>query len=202
MPKTAADYTWFSKEFPLLAEAYCFTLVRDVSPDDLINRLGGRREGTTDDITAFVDHSYGPTLDGDFGAMAALGPWTLLIEPNGYLGVNEERAMPASAGTCWVSHFVNVNRVGAFLWAEDEEARLRFDPMFPNHRWGSTPDALLETMRHIGFHLGDEKPENCLSRQAAFALAGHLTGVSLSARLLMETTYTLASLPHSQPGRV
>jgi hypothetical protein len=41
--------------------------------------------------------------------MTTVGDRTLLIEPNGYLGVTEEKALSTSAGTRWVSHFVNIN---------------------------------------------------------------------------------------------
>ncbi|MFF0477013.1 DUF6461 domain-containing protein [Streptomyces sp. NPDC004284] len=37
--------------------------------------------------------------------MTTVGTWTLLIEPNGYLGVTEEQALPAPAGASWVSPF-------------------------------------------------------------------------------------------------
>ncbi|WP_263986795.1 DUF6461 domain-containing protein [Streptomyces sp. RLB3-17] len=51
--------------------------------------------------------------------MTTVGDRTLLIEPNGYLGVTEEKALSTSAGTRWVSHFVNINGLDSFLWAED-----------------------------------------------------------------------------------
>ncbi|MFI6455049.1 DUF6461 domain-containing protein [Streptosporangium amethystogenes] len=42
------DYAWFSYErFPELAEAYCFTYVRGLAPEQLVVRLGGRPEDFT-----------------------------------------------------------------------------------------------------------------------------------------------------------
>ncbi|MFJ5834970.1 DUF6461 domain-containing protein [Streptomyces sp. NPDC093089] len=35
MTKTGADYAWFEDDFPDIAEAYCFTLVRGLSPAEL-----------------------------------------------------------------------------------------------------------------------------------------------------------------------
>lgn len=70
-----------------------------------------------------------------------------------------EMALPASAGTVWVSHFVNVNGVDAFLWAEDGTSRLAFEPGFPDSRQGSSPDELLEVMRRFGFHFWEEKSD-------------------------------------------
>ncbi|MEU7330901.1 DUF6461 domain-containing protein [Streptomyces parvus] len=198
MTKTGADYAWFEGDFPDIAEAYCFTLVRGLSPAGLVSRLEGRPAAPLQGIAAVVDAAFAQydLEDGDrqLVAMTALGTWTLLIEPNGYLGITEERALPASAGTTWVSHFVNVNAVGTFLWAEDQALRLCFDPMFPEGRWGTTPDELLDVMQRIGFHFDDDDPETDLSSPAAFALAEHLTGVAITPTLLQDTTFTCATV--------
>ncbi|MEU7278837.1 DUF6461 domain-containing protein [Streptomyces sp. NPDC045431] len=199
MTTTAADYAWFEDRFPDLAEAYCFTLVENLAPADVLHRLDGREEAPLTGAEAVGDAAFAlfSRTDGtrQLVAMTALGSWTLLIEPNGYLGVTEARALPASAGTRWVSHFVNVNAVDAFLWAEDGVRRLWFEPLFPDERWGTTPDDLLDAMHRIGFHFGDgDAPEPDLSGPAAFALAEHLTGVALTAELLEGTTFTCGSV--------
>ncbi|MEV4947860.1 DUF6461 domain-containing protein [Streptomyces sp. NPDC053755] len=200
MTKTGADYAWFENDFPDIAEAYCFTLVRGLSPAELILRLEGREETPMRGISAVVDATFAQyeLEDGDrqMVAVTTVGAWTLLIEPNGYLGVTEERALPASAGTSWISHFVNINAVGTFLWAEDQALRLCFDPMFPEERWGTTPDELLDVMVGIGFHVEDDAPESDedLSSPAAFALAEHLTGVAITPELLLDTTFTCATV--------
>ncbi|MFH8715130.1 DUF6461 domain-containing protein [Streptomyces zaomyceticus] len=198
MTKTAADYVWFEDDFPDIAEAYCFTLVRGLSPAELMSRLEGRPEEPLRGIAAVVDATFA-RYDQEKGdrqliAMTPLGAWTLLIEPNGYLGVTEEQALPASARTSWVSHFVNINGLGTFLWAEDQVLRLCFDPMFPEDRWGTEPDGLLDVMRRIGFHFDDDDPETDLSSPAAFALAEHLTGVAVTPTLLRDTTFTCATV--------
>ncbi|MDV5143158.1 DUF6461 domain-containing protein [Streptomyces sp. SBC-4] len=198
MTRTAADYTWFENDFPDIAEAYCFTLVRDLTPAELMSRLKGRPEAPLKGIAAVVDAAFAQYDLGDGNwqlvAMTTVGSWTLLIEPNGYLGVTEEQALPASAGTSWVSHFTNINAVGTFLWAEDQVLRLCFDPMFPEDRWGAAPDELLDVMRRIGFHLEVEDPEPDFSPQAAFALAEHLTGIAITPALLQDTTFTCATV--------
>ncbi|MFF3015688.1 DUF6461 domain-containing protein [Streptomyces sp. NPDC057939] len=197
MTKTGADYAWFENDFPDLAEAYCFTLVRGLSPDDVASRLEGRVEKPLRGIAAVVDAAFAQhdLTDGasQLMAMTTVGGWTLLIEPNGYLGVTEGRALPASAGASWVSHFVNVNAVGTFLSAQDQVLRLCFDPMFPEDRWGTAPDEFLDVMRQIGFHF-EEAPETDLSSPAAFALAEHLTGVAITPALLQDTTFTCATI--------
>ncbi|MFE6104175.1 DUF6461 domain-containing protein [Streptomyces laurentii] len=195
--KTGADYTWLENDFPDLAEAYCFTLVRGLPPVELTSRLEGRPQPALHGIAAVVDAAfarYGHEEDGrQVVAMTTVGDWTLLIEPNGYFGATEDHALPVSAGTSWVSHFVNINALGTFLWAEDRTLRLSFDPMFPEERWGSTPDALLDAMHHAGFPF-EESPEPDLSSPAAFALAEHVTGVALTPALLRDTTFTCATI--------
>ncbi|MFG1807841.1 DUF6461 domain-containing protein [Streptomyces sp. NPDC049040] len=198
MTKTAADYAWFENDFPDIAEAYCFTLVRGLSPAELISRLDGRPEAPLQGIAEVVDTAFAQynLEDGarQLIGMTTVGAWTLLIEPNGYLGVTEERVLPASAGASWVSHFLNVNALGTFLWAEDQVLRLCFDPMFPEDRWGTAPDVLLDAMERIGFHLEEEAPETDLSSPAAFALAEHLTGVAITPALLQDTTFNCATV--------
>ncbi|MGW1029311.1 DUF6461 domain-containing protein [Streptomyces sp. NPDC002577] len=198
MTATATDYTWFEESFPELAEAYCFTLVDQLTPSDLLHRLDGRAEssltGTDTVVDAAFDLSHRSDGTRQLIAMTTIGSWTLLIEPNGYLGVTEDRAFPASTGTCWVSHFVNINGLDSFLWAEDTVKRLWFEPMFPDDRWGTTPDELLDVMHRIGFHFGEEAPETDLSAPAAFALAEHLTGVAITPELLLDTTFTCGSV--------
>ncbi|MYV56088.1 DUF6461 domain-containing protein [Streptomyces sp. SID3212] len=200
MTKTGADYAWFESDFPDIAEAYCFTLVRGLSPSELISRLEGRSETPLQGIAAVVEAAFAlyELEDGDrqLIAVTTVGAWTLLIEPNGYLGVTEERALPASAGTSWISHFVNINAVGTFLWAEDQALRLCFDPMFPEDRWGTTPDVFLDVMTRIGFHVDEDAPETerDLSSPAAFALAEHLTGIAITPELLQDTAFTCATV--------
>jgi Family of unknown function (DUF6461) len=197
MTATAADYLWFEERFPDLAEAYCFTLVYKLEPSEILRRLGGQEEPALTGTTAAVDAAFDLSERSDgtrqLIAMTILGSWTLMIEPNGYLGVTEERALPASAGTRWISHFVNVNGVDSFLWAQDTVMRLCFQPLFPDDRWGTASDEHLDLMHRIGFHFGEEIPETDLPPLAAFALAEHLTGVALTPELLQETMFTCGS---------
>ncbi|MEU1203298.1 DUF6461 domain-containing protein [Streptomyces sp. NPDC005813] len=199
MTATAADYVWFEECFPDLAEAYCFTLVHNLPPSDVLARLGGQTESSQTGTTAIVDAAFDLLGRSDnarqFVAMTTVGDWTLLIEPNGYLGVTEEKALPASAGTRWVSHFVNINGVDSFLWAEDTAKRLTFEPGFPDQRWGTTPDELLDAMHRSGFQFWDETSDTAepLAAEAAFALAEHLTGVHITPELLRDATFVCGS---------
>lgn len=199
MTATATDYLWFEQLFPELAEAYCFTLVRGLPPAEVLRRLDdGREEPPRTGVDEIVEAAFA-LLDAEDGrhflAMTTVGDWTLIIEPNGYIGVSEEYALPASAGTRWVSHFVNINGVDLFVLAEDGENRVTFEPGFPDTRWGSAPDELLEAMHAIGFQFGDEvsDTEDFVSEPAAFALAERLTGVRITPELLRGTTFACGS---------
>ncbi|MFJ5120469.1 DUF6461 domain-containing protein [Kitasatospora sp. NPDC088548] len=194
MTVTAADYLWFEDRFPDLAEAYCFTLVNDLAPSELLQRLKGQEHPALSGVTAVVEAAYDLGDTQQLVAMAGLGSWTLMIEPNGYLGVSEEWALPASAGTTWISHFCNVNGLDSFLWAEDAAMRLAFEPMFPDSRWGNTPDDQLERMHRVGFHFGADEPEIDQSVAAAFALADAMTEVRLTPGFLETTTFTCGSV--------
>lgn len=85
--------------------------------------------------------------------------------------------------------------IGTFLWAEDQVLRLCFDPMFPDDRWGTASDELLEVLQRIGFPFGEQPPEIDLSSPAAFALAEHLTDVAITPELLTEATFSCATVP-------
>ncbi|MFE9636315.1 DUF6461 domain-containing protein [Streptomyces sp. NPDC006463] len=65
MTKTGADYAWFENDFPDIAEAYCFTLVRGLSPAELVSRLEGRSEAPLQGIAAVVDAAFAQYELGD-----------------------------------------------------------------------------------------------------------------------------------------
>ncbi|MFJ4874046.1 DUF6461 domain-containing protein [Streptomyces sp. NPDC088745] len=193
---TAADYMWFEEDFPDLAESYCVTLVHDVTPHELVRRLKGRPEPEVTGSTALVDTAYdlwGPSITRTYFGTTMLGAWTVMIEPNGWHGVNEAKALPASVGTRWISHYdnANANNDGAFLWAEDTELRLHFELRDAGYRSGTRADDLLEEIRHLGFAFPEEPTDTDadLAVPAAFALAEHLTGLRVTPTLLRDTSF-------------
>lgn len=196
---SAEDYRWFGRKFESLAVAYCFSYLRDVSADDALTRFGveGRRrtlrlddleERAFDDVGSDCDYSYPGALE--------LDGWTLLIEPNGFLGESEVGEQ-ASRGSELVAHFSNVNATNRFVWAIDGDTKVTFDMMFPDDRDGSAPDALVEQMRSSRFDLDrgeDDEPDD-LWEEAGFALAGNLTGVRLSPKQLKKATFLCGRAP-------
>ncbi|MGW1801661.1 DUF6461 domain-containing protein [Streptomyces sp. NPDC001984] len=204
MTANATDYLWFEERFPDLAEAYCITLVYEVSPAELLRRLGGRPEPARTGIQALIEAAY------DFYApfsgtrtlfgMTPIGPWTLMVEPNGWHGVNEEKALPASVGTRWISHYdnSNANNDGSFLWTEYSDRRLQFDLRDADYRSGSHPDELLDVIRRLGFEFPEEPTttddlDTDLAIPAAFALAEHLSQVRLTPAHLQDSAFICGS---------
>jgi hypothetical protein len=204
MTATAADYTWFSQRYPGLAQAFCFTLVRGLTPTELLHRLGAREQIRLTGVDELVEPAYGAwdAHAGDqlFLGVTAAGGWALAVEPNGYLGITEAAVVPLSVGTRLVSHFRNVNAVDHFYWIENGDIRLDFEPLFPADRFGSDPDGLADMMRQVGFDLrADEDRSFELHTEAAFALAEYLTGVRLTPELLDSATFLCGTAP--LPGR-
>jgi len=209
---TAADYAWFSERFPELAGAYCLMLVRGLAPAGVLSRLRARPEpGLTSLAAMFMPSMRLWDADAPYsGCQSMIGvtavpgsEWALGIELNGgFLGATEEAAVPLSAGTTLVSHYKNFAGGGSFLWIEDGDIRLRFDPLDPAWRQGSSPDALVAVMRQVGFDL-DEDGETEHPAEASFALAEYLTGVRVTAGLLDESAYQcgIAPIPGASAGQ-
>jgi uncharacterized protein DUF6461 len=194
---TAADYAWFRNRPPGLVESYCLTLARGLTPTEFLTRIGAQPEQIRTGVEVLLEPSMDlwRQFDGDqllIGVTTAQGAdseWALGIEFNGFLGVTEELIVPLSAGTRLVSHYRNIEALGHFYWLEDEEIRLDFEPLFASERAGSTPDALVDVMRAVGFDLSEDG-ENTQPTEAAFALAEYLTSVQVTSELLEQATYT------------
>jgi hypothetical protein len=201
MGPVAADYTWFDEEFRGdLAEAYCWTVALGVAPEEYLRRLGAqvteRRQGITGlyDLALDLVEESGNTRQ--FVAVASCegadGPAALAVEPNGYLGVRDDVMFPVSKGTRTVAHQRNIEWLDEFLWVEDGEIRLRFEPYRPFERWGMAQDALVGQMEEAGFVLDEDiEDDDQLGpySAAAFALAERLTGVRVTSSLLNNSTY-------------
>jgi hypothetical protein len=203
---TAADYAWVAERYEFLMVAYCVTLVRDITPEELLDRLDAEDRTRLVGVEALGEPSYDVSAPSRrFVGATAVAGWTLMVEYNGHLGVTNAAMLPLSRGRTVVSHFRNVNAVDDFCWYEDGELRLHFQPLFPYDRDGSHPDELLVEMRESGFDLTeyDEDAED-YDRDyedltgAPFALAHRLTGIRLTPELFESAEFLcgLARVPH------
>ncbi|MCP9959633.1 DUF6461 domain-containing protein [Streptomyces sudanensis] len=199
MNATAADYRWLGDHCPDLIEAYCVTLVRAVSPDEALRRLRARADGRVTGIAALVGAAARAWREsgGDrhFLGLCAVDGWTLIVEPNGYLGSLHEAAAPLSRGTELVAHFRNVSAVDHFSRYADGEPRLLFEPLSPYARDGAGPGGAAALMREVGFGPREDAADPMAAAEAAFALAERLTGVRLTPELLDGAEFLTGSAP-------
>jgi uncharacterized protein DUF6461 len=200
---TSPDYRWIRTwHNGLLVTAYCLTLVRDLSADDLLDRLGvdERRHEAGIDRLGRASMEAWSVYEGrrQLVAVTTVLGWAIMLEHNGYVGVTREIMVPASRGTAVVSHFRNVNALDEFLWLEDGVVLVEFEPLFPDRRSGIRAGDFGLEMTAAGFDVRgqpDRDVEECT--ESAFALAERLTGVRVTSELLDGATYVigLASLP-------
>ncbi|WP_405140027.1 DUF6461 domain-containing protein [Sphaerisporangium sp. NBC_01403] len=158
-------YDWFSRS----DTGYCFTFVRDLTPEEALRRIGVELLTDEDDEEDL--------LEGLLLAQPSEGG-TLLIEENGYAATMDQFLRPLSAGTVVASVFRNVNFDQTFVFYEEGEEILSFDPQFPgDSRSGSEPDRYLAEMRGLGLLGGDGEDGPKADVTTALVLAESLTGV-------------------------
>jgi hypothetical protein len=196
MIATADDYAWFEEEDSELAQAYCLTLVQNLTPEEVIGRLNG---SNVQQLTGLeqVHESAGEVTGAGFVAVTVVDGWALIVEPNGIQGSRPAVGVQLSRGTVLVSHYLSVNMDSDFLFMRDGEVVLHFEPAAPRDRAGSHPDALVDVMEQIGFGVsgdGEEHDSNAFPA-AAFALAEHLTGIRITSEILDSSTYLCATVP-------
>jgi hypothetical protein len=187
-----ADYTWFTQH--RLYYAFCLTSVKGIDPPEALRRLEAQNVEQLSGLDSFLQyaennfpfHTHNPYPIG----ATALGGGTLLVEYNGFLGVQRQLAGPLSAGTDVATHFSNVDRDGNFRWLRDGEVRLEFDPLFACSRSGADPDGLVDVLREIGFDLSDEEDcgyEHCTEK--TMVLCEYLTGLRFTEELMADADY-------------
>ena len=100
--------------------AYCVTVIHDVDPDTALRRIGAEPSHITTGTWADLQERADLEEAGMDPIMAAfpLGPHTLIVEDNGYLGIRTPRP---SLGTFAVSCYASVNGASAFLVYRDGE---------------------------------------------------------------------------------
>ncbi|MES9536153.1 MULTISPECIES: DUF6461 domain-containing protein [unclassified Actinomadura] len=164
-----------------LGAIFCVTFVRGVDETEALSRLGalpdtlGRR--TLEEAREAYD-SYEAGY-ADFAAAISLGSWTVLIEPNGFLGSQTESLAALSRGTEAVSVLRHDYADHGFRYAVDGTLVTGFEPTWPEHRWGSEPDLLLGKMRAAGLDPDAEDDDDLVpgAYLSALLLAGLVTRV-------------------------
>lgn len=198
---TAADYAWFEQNDEL-TEGFCFTWVRALSPEAVLSRLGARDLGVSGwRADGWLDLP-GQRRDEAVVAVTRVGDWTLMVEDNGVIGVDDGVVRKLSKGTRLIADYRNVEYDGTFTLADNGVVQVTFDPRDPTDRSGATPDRLLADMKASGLDLSgagldptDPAYVDVPYTEAAFALTQRLTGLPLTADLLHSSTYRVGALP-------
>jgi hypothetical protein len=218
---SAADYAWFEVTELGLAVASCLTFVKDVPAAEVARRLGGTEIARMDGLARFERYrgavTVPPQADGEdeacdysastgreFAAVCDLTGGAFMLETYSFLGVTDDVLRRLSAGTSVAVVYSTEHNDSRFVWAEDGDIRVAFDPFHAGWREGSTPDALILDLAELGFHLSDEDPGDPRwvfddkAAQRALALAHRLTGVHLTEDTLKRPTYLALSVPSAR----
>ncbi|MFI6848381.1 DUF6461 domain-containing protein [Kitasatospora sp. NBC_00085] len=205
---TAADYSWIrSSGSPFryaFGVGYSLTLVRGVSPEELLTLVGAEPRGECEGFEELIEEHQEFAEEQDDWAESSLvgaftvpgdgGDWVLALELGGDLGMRPRLMEALSAGTRAVSHSGNAGKpMDFFRWYENGALRTTFEG--PAHRSGSTPDELNAVMREVGLDpAGDGDP--AVDRKAAvLALAERLAGVRVTGELLRDAEYRTGEVP-------
>ncbi|MFI6009527.1 DUF6461 domain-containing protein [Streptomyces sp. NPDC051243] len=205
---TAADYSWIrSSGSPFryaLEYGYTLTLVRGVSPDELLRVADAEPRGVCEGLAELIER-HQELLDesddwpesflaGAFSVEGEGGSWTLALEFGGDLGTRPSFMEALSPGTRAVSHSSNGGKpMDFFHWYENGELRTTFE--WPADRSGSTPDELNAMMREVGLNPSGDQDPGIHRKAAVFALTERLTGVRVTEELLAGAEYRTGEVP-------
>jgi hypothetical protein len=188
----AADLIWPLRDADLAA-GFCFTLVQNLKPAEVIKRLGGK------ELERVEWHQLVGPGDGEvddsrryFIGLARLGDWTLIAEDAGDLGVTPDIVGPLSAGRSVLAFHSDATGRGRLLVLEDEDVLLDFDSQTPERWGGSKPGDFVPAMRAAGLLGGTDVTE---PTGPALAFLAAQTGIALTRELLDDRTYLLVTVP-------
>jgi hypothetical protein len=204
MSAASSDYGWTAGWHGWPIGAYCLTLLRGLTPLEVLDRLNVKNRTRIAGAGAIIE----PSIDawGTHGgaelfvAVTETDGWSVMVEQNGFIGVTDHIMTAVSKGTKTVSHFRNINALDRFLWLEDGKLVLEFEPLFPARRSGTraNDDDILTELTAAGFDLRTGEERTFLRHtEAAFAFAERMTGVRVTPEFLDEATFVagLAPLP-------
>lgn len=169
-------------------EAYCFTVIYGVEPDEVIRRLGGDPAET--ELRTFEECFWRPDEPqwiqiGLIGGASPSGsprpaahhdphrPAVVLAENNGWRVSEDETAMALSRGGWLASTFCDVSAVMRFVYAVDGGIRVAFDPLLDKRpEEGNDPRCLDKMLEGLPFDL------DAVAR-SSMVLLERLTGVRI-----------------------
>ncbi len=194
MSATSSDYRWIADSNLWPLGAYCLTFVRALPPCEVLDRLHVQDRVRIQGAGAIIEPASDAWVAHEgrqlFVAVTQADGWSVMFEENGFIGVTRSLMAAVSKGTSTVGHFRNVNAFDQFLWLEDGEVALYFEPLFPSRREGTRADEVVPEMRSAGFDLREGEERTFEGHTAAaFALAERITGVRVTPELLDAATF-------------
>ncbi|MGK5553651.1 DUF6461 domain-containing protein [Actinomadura kijaniata] len=178
MPAVTRDDVEWVDDDEALGEIFCLTFVKRVDEAEALSRLGALPD-TLRRRTVQEAHRAHGSYEAGYAELAFalnLGDWTVLIEPDGFQGSLIELLTALSRGTEAVSVQRHDYADHGFGYAVDGTLVTGFEPTWPDRRWGSEPDRLLEQMRAAGLNPDAEDDYVSGAYVEALLLAGLITG--------------------------
>ncbi|SDT73597.1 DUF6461 domain-containing protein [Actinoplanes derwentensis] len=177
-----------------LTSGFCFTMVRDIKPYELIERLGG------EELQRVEWHRVVGPGDGEAGArsryfigIARLGDWSVIVEDNGTLGVTPDIVGPLSAeGGEVVAYRGGGGGPGRLMVFRDGGLALDLDTSAPETAVGSDAGGFRSELVAAGIGGGTNVSE---PTGPGLSFLAARTGVPLTLDLLKERTYLLVTVP-------
>jgi hypothetical protein len=162
-------------------EAYCFTAVVGLDPDEAIRRLGGSTAGTRT-----FDECFWPADGPQWAQVGVVDGGLLVAEHNGWRA--EEIVESLSHEARVACFFRNVQAVMHFVYAVDGQILAEFDPLLERSpRTGADLQSLDAALRDLPFGL-------FAAERSALLLVERLTGVRI-ARSWLDTPQRAVVLP-------
>ncbi|GAA2715061.1 DUF6461 domain-containing protein [Actinoplanes palleronii] len=197
---TAADFAWFERSEPRLAQCFTLTWLAGLVPERVVRRIDGRPVG----YYGWADLPAAPD-DGVIVAVTQAAGWALMVETYTRYGVADAVA-ELSKDTRLVADFRNVELDGRFLLAENGRTLVEFDPYTAYARTGARPDLLVDQMTAVGLKvtgpdLSVPSPPEIPETEAAFALTERLVTVPFTEDLLSSSKYLAAVVPDPYTSR-
>jgi hypothetical protein len=176
----AEEFSWIRASAP--GDAGCVTLVHSADRAAVARAFGGdpsgaRRRALADAENLALDIDADELIESQWLAVRSLGPWTLVVEVNGWQGSRPEVLERVCAGTRAVSAYWNVNGGTRFCYASEGRVLVAFDALFPDRREGADPDCL-EGLRAGLWPDDPDEDEDADEVAMMLALAARVTGLA------------------------
>jgi len=184
------EFDWLAGHGPL-GEIFCVSFVKDLSPREVLDRLGVDEStiretgfGELDELAMEGAEETGGQDAGWVGAVR-LGDWTALVEPWGWrVPVRRGVLGRLSEGTEVVSVSRHDHAFDTFVYGVDRDVMLRFEPVAPQYAEGVDAGRWETAMAEVGLRREDDGSRSESPITSAFALARWITGVALTSDVL------------------